>query len=758
MEDAAADQWDRKMKTFLFDRRVAATDRTKTPEELAKEAADELHRLETRRLARMADDFDDDDFSDLEEDVKNRGRGRRKEPQRRSGARNDDELESEEDAEEEPEAVVTSEGVVYVDRKGNVVDEPDQDVGSVDDEDEDEDEDETGEDDENDEEDPGLGNSSDEASAASSDAEDSFSAPLAVGTKVQGYYRAATAFEGMTTWQDGEIQARRRDPKTGATVYDVVYDDGDFEENMLARHVRLPSEERQKLRQKHKEEREKREKRTAAKRKARQSMPFVFEVPTTLEALQDLLDAYASTMQDYSLIVQRIHASNSVRLNGKNREKMQNFMDVLLRHFITVGDTLATDPAPRDRLAHLNVLTLTLYALAQDSPDDAGPVWGRRLGVLHRTESKRLRDADLRTPDDPGSAWPSLGTILLLRALAHIFPTTDVRHVVVTPALIFLDRTLAQAPVRSLGDVRRGLLCAGLCVEYTRGASRLVPEGLAFLAGTVRLFAPSTEAARGGGVPGLAFAAENFEAMGSIRKVLAEDALHLGDNVPKMALVESQDTAIEATGLLAFALLLIQKCLQNLSGSVNSTEAEIFYEIIHALLLLRPKHKIWPLPCGLATLALDTAKAVSTACKLEEPRPPLRRRTARSKAEIAVKALAPRMEDPARYQPNANAGKSSAQLQHERLRREYKREHKAAARELRMDAVVVERERRKEYAAVTGKAKEERHKNYAWLESEQATMNQQVRQGGGLLKGGGIGAARVKAKSGKLGIKKGGKM
>jgi nucleolar protein 14 len=36
-------------------------------------------------------------------------------------------------------------------------------------------------------------------------------------------------------------------------------------------------------------------------------------------------------------------------------------------------------------------------------------------------------------------------------------------------------------------------------------------------------------------------------------------------------------------------------------------------------------------------------------------------------------------------------------------------------------------------------------------------MNQQVRMGGSLLSGGGIGAAKAKARQGKLGIKKGGK-
>jgi nucleolar protein 14 len=36
-------------------------------------------------------------------------------------------------------------------------------------------------------------------------------------------------------------------------------------------------------------------------------------------------------------------------------------------------------------------------------------------------------------------------------------------------------------------------------------------------------------------------------------------------------------------------------------------------------------------------------------------------------------------------------------------------------------------------------------------------MNQQVRLGGDLIKGGGMGAAKAKVKSAKMGIKKGGK-
>jgi nucleolar protein 14 len=102
-------------------------------------------------------------------------------------------------------------------------------------------------------------------------------------------------------------------------------------------------------------------------------------------------------------------------------------------------------------------------------------------------------------------------------------------------------------------------------------------------------------------------------------------------------------------------------------------------------------------------------------------------------------------------------GKTATQAAMDRSRREYKREHKAVARELRMDGAFVEQERRRDQNALDGKARGKRNKNFSWMETQQAAMNQQVAQGGGLLSGGGMGAARAKAKSAKMGIKKGGK-
>jgi nucleolar protein 14 len=128
----------------------------------------------------------------------------------------------------------------------------------------------------------------------------------------------------------------------------------------------------------------------------RGEIPYVFEVPTTLDALHDMIGNYASTGREVSLIIDRIHASNSVRLNKKNIEKMQNFYDVLLRRFIAVGDAIYSSGnggAELARYEQLNALTRTLFSMSQDAPESAAAVWGRRLGVFQNAHAKRLRDA-----------------------------------------------------------------------------------------------------------------------------------------------------------------------------------------------------------------------------------------------------------------------------------------------------------------------------------------------------------------------------
>ena len=479
-------------------------------------------------------------------------------------------------------------------------------------------------------------------------------------------------------------------------------------------------------------------------------MPFVFEVPTTLDALHDMIGNYASTGHEVSVIIERIHAANSVRLNKKNTEKMQNFYDVLLRRFVAVGDAIYSSGdggAELDRYEQLNSLTRTLYAVSQDAPESAGAVWGRRLGVFQSAHAKRLRDAGFVRDEDNEdvTAWPSTGTVLLLRALGHIFPVTDRRHQVLTPAMILLGQIVAQTPVMSADDLVSGLMCSGLIIEYSREAKRVAPEALAFLSSVLRLFCSTCDSAPS---PSL----KEMETKG-LRKAVSK---YNGKNCPMLSFEKAEIGKSSTTAaILCSTLHLIDHCIESLGGALESAEPEVFSEIAKALLALNPNSKKFPLPTVIGNKVTATASKLSQF--MSPTRPPLARRSGPSRSEMSIKSLAPRLEDPDRYRMSKDNGKTANQASLDRSRREYKREHKAVARELRMDGAFVEAERRRDQDKRDGKARSKRHKNFSWLEGEQANMNKQVAQGGGLLSGGGMGAARAKAKTAKLGIKKGGK-
>jgi nucleolar protein 14 len=107
----------------LFEHKVKATDRTKTPEEIANEEAERLHELETRRLqlTRMHCDFVQGDFSDTSDDEGKRERKKSKtSTTNKSKTQKPDELDNSVDEEQDKgmDVQFTADGLVNVDKDG----------------------------------------------------------------------------------------------------------------------------------------------------------------------------------------------------------------------------------------------------------------------------------------------------------------------------------------------------------------------------------------------------------------------------------------------------------------------------------------------------------------------------------------------------------------------------------------------------------------------------------------------------------------
>lgn len=67
------------------------------------------------------------------------------------------------------------------------------------------------------------------------------------------------------------------------------------------------------------------------------------------------------------------------------------------------------------------------------------------------------------------SCWPSVKTLFLLRLWSLIFPCSDFRHVVMTPAILLMSEYLMRCPITSGRDVAIGsFLCSMvLSVRYS---------------------------------------------------------------------------------------------------------------------------------------------------------------------------------------------------------------------------------------------------------------------------------------------------
>lgn len=233
-EDQDMQDWDKEMKEYLFERKVKATDRTKTPEEIAKEEADRLHKLETRRMARMNGDFEDDEFSDISGD-EGGSKKKKKKPSKNSTATAEklDDSDDEDHRDNEAKVRFTSEGLVHVDKDGNVLgkvgEEEEESISDDDQEEEDEDEEEEQEEQDSD---------NDEETRKEEELEgyDS-SIVLSVGTRVNANYRVKEQFGEQASWYAAKI-TQVNNNKGGTFTYNVEYDDGDFEDDVTPDNVR----------------------------------------------------------------------------------------------------------------------------------------------------------------------------------------------------------------------------------------------------------------------------------------------------------------------------------------------------------------------------------------------------------------------------------------------------------------------------------------------------------------------------------------
>ncbi|WOK99686.1 nucleolar protein 14 [Canna indica] len=411
IEKGQPDAYDKLVKELGSDRRARASDRTKTPEEIAQEEKERLEELEKQRQKRMhgIDDSSDED-SDDEEDFQKSA------PKKFRPTSGDDLGDS------------FSNDMDTTEKKGWIDEIYEQ--NDVDSQDE-------------------SGSSSQDSESSDDNEED------ADDNHTDGNDTIGDECENISStkdWERSDDDELNMDEEDAASLDEKeasISDTKNLDLNKVETNYAQKINADENLAPVNDEE-----------------IPYVIEAPKNLIEFYSLVDNRSD--DKVVEIINRIRKYNSARLAAENRKKMQIFYGVLLQYFAV----LATRNPLNIKI--INSLVKPLLEMSTETPYFAA--------ICARQRLVHIRTCFLEDMKNPGkSCWPTLKTLLLLRLWSLIFPCSDFRHVVMTPALLLMCEYLMRCPINSVRDTAIGSFLCSLVLSVTKQSRKFCPEAIAFL-------------------------------------------------------------------------------------------------------------------------------------------------------------------------------------------------------------------------------------------------------------------------------------
>ncbi|NWW82017.1 NOP14 protein, partial [Climacteris rufus] len=212
---------------------------------------------------------------------------------------------------------------------------------------------------------------------------------------------------------------------------------------------------------------------------AKSELPYTFAAPESYETFKSLLTG--RTIEQQLTILERIQKCNHPSLAVGNKAKLEKLFGFLLEY---IGE-LATLDSPE--LRTIDKLVLPLYNLCQMFPEAASD----SIKFILRDAAHDLEEAIEVKGRAP---FPALDTLIYLKIISLLFPTSDFWHPVVTPAFMYMSQLLTKCRITTLQDVIKGLFICCLFLEYVSLSRRFVPELINFLLGVLHISLPKNQA------------------------------------------------------------------------------------------------------------------------------------------------------------------------------------------------------------------------------------------------------------------------
>ncbi|CAI9096424.1 OLC1v1032571C1 [Oldenlandia corymbosa var. corymbosa] len=391
-------------------------------------------------------------------------------------------------------------------------------------------------------------------------------------------------------------------------------------------------------------------------------LPYTIEAPKSLEEFTSLLE----NRPDDQIVeaIRRIRAFNAINLAAENKRKMQVFYGVLLQYFAILANKKLLN------FKLLNLLVKPLMEMSAEIPYFAA--------ICARERLLRIRTQFVEDVKSIGkSSWPSRKTIFLLRLWSMIFPCSDFRHPVMTPATLLICEYLTRCQITSGRDILIGSFLCSLMLSIVKQSRKFCPEVLTFIRTVLASASDKTDGTPADHQLNHLMEIKVLEPLLCIKSPVKEI-----NSLNFLMLMELPDNSrqFSSDDFRAGVLAAITEALK---GFVNIYEGynsfpEIFLPISKLLSKLADQDHM---PETLQISLRDVLQLIEK--KTEEHhtfRKPLQMR---KKKPVPVKMLAPKFEE--NFVKGRDYDPDRERAERKKLKKQVNRERKSAARELRKD-------------------------------------------------------------------------
>ncbi|KAJ3643381.1 hypothetical protein Zmor_026095 [Zophobas morio] len=205
--------------------------------------------------------------------------------------------------------------------------------------------------------------------------------------------------------------------------------------------------------------------------KARQELPYTFNLPDSYESLQSLLENQTPSHQ--GVIIERMIKCNHPSLAEKNKQGLKVLFAYLLQHL----NDCAEDSMEKCYTT-FSVLAPHLFDLTQLDKENAY----HSIKEVIKEKHEEFRKSKKK--------YPGLEILIFLKLVSLLFPTSDFRHQVVTPCFVFIEQMLYKCRIKSRKDIAYGLFLVTLVLEYTTLSKRYLPAAINYLGGILHMAVP----------------------------------------------------------------------------------------------------------------------------------------------------------------------------------------------------------------------------------------------------------------------------